>query len=166
MNCCECDKPLNKRNIKFCNKSCAAKFNNRKRKKKERYCAYCKNEIKSYQRKFCSPKCHKDFEFQTKTLVKFFNGELYTNDTIRGVLIFLFGNKCFECGIKNEWNNKSLVLHVDHIDGDSDNCKPENLRLLCPNCHSQTPTYCGGRTNKKNTKRNRYLRKYKNGVIV
>lgn len=48
--------------------------------------------------------------------------------------------KCFFCSIK-EWNNKKLTLHVDHINGDWSNNKIENLRFLCPNCHSQTDTY-------------------------
>jgi endogenous inhibitor of DNA gyrase (YacG/DUF329 family) len=52
-------------------------------------------------------------------------------------------NKCEECGIASIWNGKELVLHLDHIDGNSYNNKRDNLRLLCPNCHSQTESYCG-----------------------
>jgi hypothetical protein len=51
-------------------------------------------------------------------------------------------NVCSECGI-TEWNKKPLVLHLDHIDGNRHNHKLDNVRLLCPNCHSQTDTYCG-----------------------
>lgn len=50
------------------------------------------------------------------------------------------------CAITNEWNGKKLVLHLDHVDGDPDNNLAENLVLLCPNCHSQTPTYSGRKT--------------------
>jgi len=50
--------------------------------------------------------------------------------------------KCYECGIV-EWNNKPLVLQLDHINGDNRDNRIENLRLLCPNCHSQTETFCG-----------------------
>lgn len=51
-------------------------------------------------------------------------------------------NKCSVCDTKDEWNNKKLVLHLDHIDGDRFNNSLDNLRILCPNCHSQTHTYC------------------------
>ena len=54
----------------------------------------------------------------------------------------VFEYKCVECGI-SEWNGKQLVLHLDHIDGDSSNHQKSNLRFLCPNCHSQTDTWCG-----------------------
>jgi Zn finger protein HypA/HybF involved in hydrogenase expression len=52
-------------------------------------------------------------------------------------------NRCEECGIKNEWNNRPLVLHLDHINGISNDHALSNLRMLCPNCHSQTETYVG-----------------------
>lgn len=51
--------------------------------------------------------------------------------------------ECTECGLSDIWNNKSIVLQLDHKDGDNSNHKLENLRFLCPNCHSQTNTYCG-----------------------
>lgn len=47
-----------------------------------------------------------------------------------------------KCPVSLEWNGKPIKLHVDHIDGDTYNNVKENLRFLCPNCHSQTPTYC------------------------
>lgn len=61
-------------------------------------------------------------------------------------------NKCAICKIEAIWNNKPLTLHLDHINGDNNNNNLENLRLLCPNCHSQTDTYTG-RNCKKNTEK-------------
>lgn len=51
--------------------------------------------------------------------------------------------RCSECGIGHWWNGKRLTLHVDHRNGDFWDCRLDNLRLLCPNCHSQTSTYAG-----------------------
>jgi hypothetical protein len=56
-------------------------------------------------------------------------------------------NKCNKCGI-DSWNDKPIVLELEHKDGDHNNNKRENLESLCPNCHSQTETWRG--KNKKN----------------
>lgn len=51
--------------------------------------------------------------------------------------------KCAICGQGSIWNGKDLKLQLDHIDGDNKNNELTNLRWLCPNCHSQTDTFCG-----------------------
>lgn len=51
--------------------------------------------------------------------------------------------RCLHCGI-NEWNGKSIILELDHIDGNNTNNQRNNLRCLCPNCHSQTHTWKRG----------------------
>ena len=48
--------------------------------------------------------------------------------------------ECKECGT-TEWQGKPLTLDVDHIDGNPLDCRIENVRFLCPNCHRQTPTF-------------------------
>lgn len=55
----------------------------------------------------------------------------------------LLDNKCSECGLAGIWNNKPINLQIDHINGISNDNRIENLRLICPNCHSQTETYSG-----------------------
>ena len=57
----------------------------------------------------------------------------------------LLENKCYmdECQITNIWNNKPITLRLDHVNGKNDDNRIENLRLVCPNCDSQLPTYCG-----------------------
>ena len=52
--------------------------------------------------------------------------------------------KCADCGIGPEWLGKPMTLEVDHINGDWSDDRLENLRLLCPNCHAVTSTWCRG----------------------
>lgn len=52
----------------------------------------------------------------------------------------LKANKCEECGI-HEWNNKPIMIELDHVNGDSRDHRLENLKMLCPNCHSQTEIF-------------------------
>lgn len=51
------------------------------------------------------------------------------------------GEECSECSLGTIWNGKELVLQLDHINGIHTDDRMDNLRLLCPNCHTQTDTY-------------------------
>jgi len=57
-------------------------------------------------------------------------------------------NKCVLCGQLPEYNGKELVMVLDHVNGVRNDHREENLRLLCPNCNSQEPTFAGKRNKK------------------
>jgi hypothetical protein len=54
----------------------------------------------------------------------------------------LLENRCQACGLES-WLGRPLNMHLDHANGVRNDNRLENLRMLCPNCHSQTPTYSG-----------------------
>lgn len=72
----------------------------------------------------------------------FIENSTYHQKTIRNYVLHLCLIK-FQCDCGNEgrWNNKKLSLQLDHINGIKKDNRLENLRFLCPNCHSQTDTF-------------------------
>lgn len=69
--------------------------------------------------------------------------------------------KC-ECGLGSTWKGKKLQLQVDHINGNPIDNREENIRFICPNCHSQTENFSGNKNKKpakfkkKKVKKNKY----------
>ncbi len=59
----------------------------------------------------------------------------------------ILANCCEECGI-SDWRGQPLAIQIDHVNGDGLDNRLENLRMLCPNCHSQTLTFAGRNTRK------------------
>lgn len=110
-------------------------------------CRECRTEhpkrgiqFKNY---YCSNKCQKNFESKERIRQWLEEGKDWSSSIPKWVhrtLAELRGNFCEVCGI-DKHNDLPLKLEVDHIDGNHKNNKPNNLRLICPNCHSQTDTY-------------------------
>ena len=147
-------------NRKFCSQSCSASFNNKKRIKSDEYatntkkririrkigkqigiCICCDKEIYKNNgndvRKYCSSKCQQIYQRDCKI-----KDNTASSWTLKKYLIEKNGNSCMECGWdKVNPTTGNVPIELEHIDGNSENNNLDNLKLLCPNCHSLTPTY-------------------------
>lgn len=136
------------------------RYSKSRRTKEAITCPNC--QTLTYNPKYCSSSCQHEYEWKER-FQQIQNGNVLPEYHMKRYIIETRGDKCESCGIGSEWNNKPLTLQMDHIDGNSDNNALDNLQILCPNCHTQTHTWCG--RNKKNTKRNKYNRIYRTRVL-
>lgn len=158
--CLLCGKEIPSKN-KFCSQSHSAIYNNSHRPKKKYVCQFCGKEFSGYTKKnnkYCSIECANKAKFDKYNKL-FLKGEINQQHTLKRHFIELNDYKCSICGLK-EWQNKPIVLILDHINGNPYDNSPKNLRLVCPNCDSQLPTY-----KSKNKGHGRYYRRkrYKEG---
>ena len=162
--CLACGEPLpyERRKCKFCNNSCAAKYNNTKRNDfsnslEIKYCKNCGKPLvkkchETYQRfierNYCDNTCryeHAQNDFISKWKAGEISGTNSDNeihDRIRTYMLEKANYKCTRCG----WSEVNpatgkVPVQIHHKDGDCTNNKEDNLEVLCPNCHSLTPTY-------------------------
>ncbi len=154
--CLKCDEILIDKpsKAKFCSKYCSSSYNSllntnhnngytKKRAIVISKCLNCETEIKDKKegRKFCDLKCQHNYEwYLKKESIK--KGEVNSNKALRKYMIEKDGHKCQICE-ETVWNNKEIPLVLDHMDGNSYNNLPVNLRMICPNCDAQTETYKG-----------------------
>lgn len=181
---CHVDLVYESRNNKFCSKSCAASHNNHGINRHRNQGVVCKSDIVPVTVSrpagrianvnlcgYCnsvidSPKLHCNLTcvaaHKTKLIVDAWlinpSDMLSLSRTIRTHLIKTAGSKCSLCGWgKENPHTHTLPLVIDHIDGNAENNHPDNLRVLCPNCDSLTPTYKGAnRGNGRANRRQRY----------
>ena len=115
---------------------------------KEDYnCLHCGavNKFKgySYVNKYCNNQCQRDAQTKERTRQWLEEGKDWGKQIPQWAkrhLAEVNGDCCSVCGI-TEHNGLPIVLECDHIDGNHKNNTVDNLRLICPNCHSQTDTY-------------------------
>lgn len=148
----------------FCSHSCSAMVNNRNRRI-VRYCLSCEKKVLRPSYKYCSNACHVVHKFNSyvkrwkKGEESGLKGSLgIVSRHVKRYLREKYRNRCCLCGW-SKINPKTNVvpLVADHIDGNWQNNKEKNLRLLCPNCDSLTPTFCG--LNKGRGRKNRAVSK-------
>lgn len=153
--------------VKYCSRSCAAKTNNIipkrvkslspvKARPRVRHsigqCSVCSSPTSSREKLYCSDPCKKTAWWDRAIL----NEESWSAKTRKHYLLETVGNQCQVCNI-TEWNGASVVMELDHIDGNSSDNSSSNTRLICPNCHSQTPTYKNRNSGKgRHSRRQRY----------
>ena len=133
----------------FCSQSCAAVVNNTgQRRRKVTNCLNCGKETPRSTYKYCCNSCQ--MKYQHNSYVKKWSaGEIRgltvigtVSPQIKRYLRDKYNNKCCLCGWSEVNPTTGTVpLTADHVDGNWKNNKEGNLRLLCPNCDSLTPTY-------------------------
>jgi predicted nucleic acid-binding Zn ribbon protein len=133
----------------------------------EQDCRYCKKTLINNQRKYCSVSCQHNYEYDL-FINAWLAGEIQVSQKdgsvpskIRKYLFKLHDSKCSCCGW-GETNPTSgkVPLEVEHVDGNSQNNSPNNLTLLCPNCHSLTSTY---KALNKGKGRHERMKRYRDG---
>lgn len=158
------------RGQKYCGRSCAAKFNNRARGTTKR-CRRCETPCRT-GRTFCSDICKAEYNTQIKDdkITGWLTGRIdacmkYTlAKWAREYVLEQAGYQCEaidnrtgqRCTENRRRENGNTVLQVDHIDGNWINCVRENLRALCPTCHTLTPTWGAGNMGRGRTWKSQY----------
>lgn len=149
---------------KFCTNSCSALYSNPRRACAKPSCvAGCGNLVSENAKKFCSRLCAAKTKkaetlLQWRTTGQSGSSDGTLNQTIREYIFGKFNNSCSSCGwARINPVTRRVPLQIHHGDGNSENDHEGNLELLCPNCHSLTPTF--GSLNAGNGRKKRHQRR-------
>lgn len=141
-NCKVCGRLYRNDNSLFCSEECISK--NTPKPIHNVDCINCGDTVqtKNPNRKFCSNECCANHKNKKRfRQIESGNINLPTR-AYKKYLIYKHSEKCMECGwCEVNKTSNTIPIELEHIDGDSSNNKLDNLKLLCPNCHSLTPTY-------------------------
>lgn len=134
------------------------------RKKLKPPCLTCGKETPRASPIYCGNTCQQ--EYQSRIYIQRWLQGKETGRTeygivskyVRNWILETKGRKCGKCGWKKKnQKTKRVPVEIDHIDGDWKNCNPLNLRVLCPNCHSLTPTFRNLNMGNGRQQRKKYL---------
>lgn len=144
MDCENCGDPIVGSGKRYCSRSCAITVNNAgvRRHGSEPVKSKCICGEEVTRNTFCSHKCRAR-AMRLSVFEQIENGTYATKGGQSGLRHYLEekrGKICAECGL-SEWQGCPIPLDVDHIDGNPENHKLDNIQLLCKNCHALTPTY-------------------------
>lgn len=132
------------------------------RDKTTRFCKNCSKPLPSRRRRkiFCNSGCDMAYRNASRLARWLQTGEIEGIDPgpyIRQYLLKEQQHACAICGMKNTWAGQLLIFILDHVDGNAQHNHRKNLRLICPNCDSQLPTYKGRNCgNGRHSRRTRY----------
>lgn len=113
----------------------------------------CGEVVQNYRSKYCSNKCQQQSEYEE--YIQRWKAGLETGNRNKGRNLIVtaavkrylrekFGNACTRCGwCQKNPTTEEVPLQAEHLNGNAADSSEENLDLICPNCHSLTPTFGG-----------------------
>jgi len=137
-----CGAQLKRTATKYCSIACC----HRAQQKSRSQCLNgCGKIVGLHRARYCSLRCMQAHRYGAKVRDFVENGGFYGpvgSQFLARLLRELYGERCSECGwARRHQKTRKVPVEVEHVDGDWQNNRLSNLKLLCPNCHALTPTF-------------------------